>query len=95
MTPAQQSNTYREGANKIAVDMFKDALDPYSMEIFQGLLDVRKEYLQTALDEIKKSYGSYDEYLEKALGLTKEKRKAMQDLLLEGTPKKPEAAQKK
>lgn len=80
------SNTYRQEYNEKALQQFKPLLkDANSQEIFQALLDVREEYLQTAFHEIKQQYGSYDNYLEQALGLTDEERKKLQDLYLEGS----------
>ncbi|GED29315.1 tyrosine-protein phosphatase [Brevibacillus centrosporus] len=47
----------------------------------RAVLVVRPSYLQTAFDEIKKQYGSIDQYLD-SLGLTVNKRKHMQDMYL-------------
>ncbi|MGD8191932.1 tyrosine-protein phosphatase [Brevibacillus ginsengisoli] len=78
------SNEYRAEANKKAIAAIKPYLkDEISVEIFTAIMEVRKEYLQAALDEIKNEYGSVDKYLEKELGLTKKKRKQLQDALLE------------
>jgi protein-tyrosine phosphatase len=47
------------------------------------LIEARREYLQTALDEMVASYGSIDAYLEQALGLDTEMRAKLEHHFLE------------
>jgi protein-tyrosine phosphatase len=47
------------------------------------LLEARREYLQTSLDEMVTRYGSIDAYLEQALGLDAELRVKLEHHLLE------------
>ncbi|WP_248924163.1 tyrosine-protein phosphatase [Paenibacillus hamazuiensis] len=47
-----------------------------------GILEARPEYLQAAFDEMRSGYGSVRRYLESALGLTRDKRTRLQELLL-------------
>lgn len=48
------------------------------------LLAARRDYLQASIDVMKERYGSIDAYLEEALGLTPEKRAALQREFLVG-----------
>ena len=48
------------------------------------LLAARRDYLQASIDVMKQRYGSIDAYLEEALGLTAEKRVALQHEFLIG-----------
>ncbi|MFC4100558.1 tyrosine-protein phosphatase [Paenibacillus xanthanilyticus] len=80
------SNTYREAYNKAAVDGIVKQLkltDEKTIEVFKALMDVRPEYIEAAFDEIDKTYGSVDGFLEKAIGLTAEKRAQLKKLYLE------------
>lgn len=56
---------------------------PLAPEALKEIMSVRHDYLQTALDAIVEHYGSPDAYLEKAAGLTPERRRALQAQLLE------------
>jgi protein-tyrosine phosphatase len=53
------------------------------VERLRPLLGVRLDYIRAAIDTVDEHYGSMDGYLENALGLTPERRAALQDLLLE------------
>ncbi|TYP75518.1 tyrosine-protein phosphatase [Paenibacillus methanolicus] len=80
------SNTYREAYNKAAVDGIVKQLkltDEKTIEVFKALMDVRPAYIEAAFDEIDKTYGSVDGFLEKALGLTAEKRAQLKKMYLE------------
>ncbi|WP_198284071.1 tyrosine-protein phosphatase, partial [Bacillus cereus] len=78
------SNEYRKALNEKTIGALQAQVkDPNSLEILKSMFEVREEYLGAALQEIKEKYGSIDQYLEKELGVTKEKRKQMQDMLLE------------
>jgi len=52
-------------------------------ERVRPVLGVRREYLQAALDEIDKRYGSVDAYLRDGLGLADARRERLRELLLE------------
>ncbi|MCK9283151.1 MAG: tyrosine-protein phosphatase [Rhodocyclaceae bacterium] len=56
---------------------------PLGTAALMEIMSVRREYLQTALDSIDKDYGSIDAYLERAAGLTPDRRRALQALMLE------------
>jgi protein-tyrosine phosphatase len=58
-------------------------------EAVYPLLAARREYLEAAFDLMKERYGSIDAYLEEALGLTPERRAALQAAFLTGTPVVP------
>ncbi|MGG1660001.1 tyrosine-protein phosphatase [Brevibacillus sp. NRS-1366] len=78
------SKTYAKEVNEKLIASIKPKMkDQNSLDIAAAIFDVREEYLQAALDEIKLKYGSIPQYLEQELGLTKEKQKKLQDLLLE------------
>lgn len=78
------SKTYTEAASQKTLESLKPKLkDEESITIAAAIYDVRKEYLQAAIDEINSKYGSVDQYLEQVLGLTKEKRENLRALLLE------------
>ena len=53
-------------------------MDEDSKAIFKVIMDVRKEYIENALNAINERYGSIDEYLEKEYGFNKEKRARLQ-----------------
>ena len=50
---------------------------------FKATFAARPEYLGAALEEIEKEFDSLDEFLEKAIGVTEEKRSKLRDLYLE------------
>lgn len=80
------SNVYREAYNKAAVESIVSQMqltDEKTIEVFKALMDVRREYIEAAFDEMQKSYGSIDGFLEKGLGLTAEKREQLKKLYLE------------
>jgi len=52
-------------------------------ERVRPIFEARREYLQAAFDAIRAEYGSFDAYLEQALGVDAEERKALQEQLLE------------
>ncbi|MBB3110716.1 protein-tyrosine phosphatase [Paenibacillus phyllosphaerae] len=79
------SNTYRAAYNKAAVDGIVKQMnltDEKTIETFKALMEVRKEYINAAFDEMQKSYGSIDGFLTKGLGLTAEKRAQLKKLYL-------------
>lgn len=58
------------------------AIDPAIMELLNPLFEARVEYLRAAFDTIEEEWGSVDRYLEDGLGLTKERRDRLRELLL-------------
>ncbi len=69
-----------EALKPVLAEMLDKPLEPASLH---EIMSVRREYLQMALDTIAEQYGSTDAYLEKAAGLTPERRRALQAMLLE------------
>lgn len=73
------TNIYRSNMNEALIKSLSNLLmDEDSKEIFKALMEVRKEYIESALNTIKERYGSIDEYLEKEYGFNKEKRARLQ-----------------
>ncbi|MFI0717765.1 tyrosine-protein phosphatase [Streptomyces sp. NPDC021224] len=58
------SNTYRAAENAAALAQLPEAMRP----AYKALLDVRPEYLNAGFGEVAQKYGSFDRYLDKALG---------------------------
>ena len=44
--------------------------------------NVTEDFLNAAIEEMKRRYGDTDTYLQRGIGLTKEERKRLQDILL-------------
>ena len=61
---------------------FAYELPPEGQEAVTVLLSPNEQFLKTAFNDIKKEYGSMDNYLEKALGLDRAKRDRLKHLLL-------------
>ncbi|WP_051271321.1 tyrosine-protein phosphatase [Shimazuella kribbensis] len=78
------SNTYRETAIKQTMEalkpLFKTEKD---REVFQALLEVRRSYLEAALNDIKANYGTFDNYAEQFLGVSKQERHQLKKMFLE------------
>ncbi|MDZ4907294.1 hypothetical protein GNF64_16560 [Clostridium perfringens] len=73
------TNVYRSNMNEALFKSLGNLLtDEDSKEIFKVFMEVRKEYIESALNAIKERYGSIDEYLEKEYGFNKEKRARLQ-----------------
>jgi protein-tyrosine phosphatase len=53
------------------------------VEAAKALSGVRLEYIHAALDEVDANHGSFDTYLERALGINAARRAALQDRYLE------------
>jgi protein-tyrosine phosphatase len=77
------SNTYRAAENAQTLTRLQALLDPQGIEVIKSLIEVRPEYLQAALDQMKQEYGSIDAYLRKGLGITKAEQKRFQRQMLE------------
>jgi protein tyrosine/serine phosphatase len=46
------------------------------------LFSAREDFLNAAIEEMERRYGDTDTYLQRGIGLTKEERKRLQDILL-------------
>ncbi|MFF6960699.1 tyrosine-protein phosphatase [Streptomyces sp. NPDC008317] len=57
-------------------------IDPAVMALLDPLFEARAEYLRAAFETIDEEWGSVDRYLEEGLGLTKERRERLRDVLL-------------
>ncbi|MFI9781039.1 tyrosine-protein phosphatase [Streptomyces sp. NPDC051956] len=73
------SNTYRAKENAATLA----AMPPAQAAVYKPLLDVRPEYLNSGFQEVKSRYGTFDRYLDKALGLShRDVRDLREDLLV-------------
>ncbi|TGA94508.1 tyrosine-protein phosphatase [Streptomyces sp. MZ04] len=63
------SNTYRAAYDAKVRESLKQSGMMQNPDLLIPLQEVRTGYLETALDEVKKEYGSLDGYLRKGLGL--------------------------
>ena len=61
------SNTCRKNSNQFKLKDLKD--DPKAKKLVQSLLEVKRDYLDSAYQEIDTLYGSLKKYLEQGLGL--------------------------
>ena len=78
------SNGFREKLNeKMMAFLGAKLQNDESRAILGAMFEARAEYLQAAIDELKKQYGSVEAYAEKALGFTKDSLEEMKELLLE------------
>ncbi|MFC5805340.1 tyrosine-protein phosphatase [Streptomyces formicae] len=73
------SNVYRRAANEaILAHMTAE-----QSKVYKPLLDVRTEYLNSGFAEVQDEYGSFNRYLDKALGINaRELRELRKDLLV-------------
>jgi len=71
------TNYYRKTENERSI---KGMMQLYNMDeaTARGMMDAKPVYLQATFRSIEKQYGSMDNFLEKELGLTPSKRKALQ-----------------
>jgi protein-tyrosine phosphatase len=85
------SNTYRaqEMRREIA-DFKRNQTSPHdelktqrNEQVFQAIIEARREYLRAAFDEMIKEYGSVEAYVRKGLGVSKRQQKQLQRQLLE------------
>lgn len=53
-----------------------------SQEAITTLFSAREDFLNAAIEEMERRYGDTDTYLQRGIGLTKEERKRLQDILL-------------
>ncbi len=76
------SNYYRKNENERSI---KGMMALYKMDetTARNLMGVQKTYIQATFNAIRTQYGSVDNYLEKAMGLTASLRKQLQQKFLE------------
>lgn len=68
------SNEYRKGENHRILQIYeKHASNETIKELIEGILGVKKKFIELSLNKIKDTYGSYETYFFKEYGLTKEK----------------------
>ena len=73
----------RQPAARAGAEASRDA------QVFQALIEARREYLQAAFDEMTREYGSIEAYLHEGLGVTSAKQKNLQSQLLERNRARP------
>jgi protein-tyrosine phosphatase len=76
----EATNEYRKAYNEMAVKGMVAQGFPEKAAV--SMMAAKKEYLQTALDAIRKQYGSIDSFLEKEMGLTADKRSLLKKKFL-------------
>ena len=85
------SNTYRAQEMQRELSDFRRKQAPAQdglkarrdEQLFQSLIEARREYLQAAFDEMIKEYGSIAAYIRNGLGVSKAQQKQLQNQLLE------------
>ncbi|PFO77092.1 MULTISPECIES: tyrosine-protein phosphatase [Bacillus cereus group] len=78
------SNGFREKLNqKMMAFLGAKLQNEESKEILGAMFEARAEYLQAAIDEIKRAFGNVENYAETGLGFTKDQLENMKALLLE------------
>lgn len=75
------SNNYLSIPKAVSKYAYKQPVQ--SQEAITTLFSTQDEFLNAAKEEIEKNYGDVDTYLKKGLGLNKEKRALLRDILLE------------
>ncbi|CAN7426398.1 tyrosine-protein phosphatase [Paenibacillus sp. LjRoot56] len=78
------SNDYRAAGNQATLKYMAPMMTTEdSKKIATSILGVESEWLQASLDEIKKQYGTYNAFFEKALGVTTQDLEELKALYLE------------
>ena len=68
------SNEYRKGENHRILQIYEKHVSNETIkELIEGILGVKKKFIEISLNKIKDTYGSYETYFFKEYGLTKEK----------------------
>ena len=89
------SNTYRAQEMRRELADFKRKQTPAKDEskatrdaqVFQALIEARREYLQAAFDEMVREYGSIEAYIRHGLGVSQAQQRRLQRQFLERTPR--------
>ena len=78
------TNELRKESNQKILKQDLDAgVDPEHLKIMEGFLLVDKEYLETAFNTAELKYGSFDEYITRALGLKNKGREILKKRYLQ------------
>ena len=64
-----------------AASRYAYQLPARSQEAITTVFSAREDFLNAAIEEMKRRYGDTDTYLQRGIGLTKEERKRLQDIL--------------
>ncbi|MGO4495199.1 tyrosine-protein phosphatase [Paenibacillus sp. 2RAB27] len=79
-----RSNNNRKEAIEHVLSSIQEKLgDDNKLAKVREMMAVKQEYLTTALNEIKKNYGTMESYMEEVLGLTSEARENLKSIYLE------------
>lgn len=65
------------------VSLFSNSTEKIDLETFRPMAEARPAYLEIAFDEMKKQFGSVENYLEIGIGITSEEKAKLQQILLE------------
>ena len=65
-----------------AASRYAYQLPARSQEAITTIFSARADFLDAAIEEMERRYGDTDTYLQRGIGLTKEERKRLQDILL-------------
>ncbi|MGH1661939.1 tyrosine-protein phosphatase [Enterococcus avium] len=78
------SNKYRKSENEKTIEQVKEASNDnkQAVENITAMMEVRKNYLQTAYDTMEEQYGGVNGYLKKGLGLTNDDLKNLKEIYL-------------
>ena len=79
-----KTNLYvKEETDYLIGEARKAGADKETLKAIKVLLGVCREYMETVFATIEQYYGSMQNYLEEAMGLTKEKKVQLQEMYLE------------
>lgn len=73
----------KESNQKILKQDMEAGVDPEHLKVMEGFLLVDREYIETAFIAAEQKYGSFDEYITRALGLSDEGRKILKQRYLQ------------
>lgn len=78
------TNTFTNSEYENAVKFLKSQnADEAVINGIEGVFKVRESYIMASLNYIEANYGSVNEYINKALGITKDEIAALQNMYLE------------
>lgn len=77
-------------SNENIIPMYREVIDGavasgIEEEIPLAILGVRKEYLETAFEEMETKYGTIEKYFSEGLGIGAEQQKSLRDMYLDGS----------
>ncbi|MEG2288389.1 MAG: tyrosine-protein phosphatase [Clostridium sp.] len=77
------SNVYRKAENDIMIEMLKKyTTEEVFLNLIRSMLEVNAELLNTYFDKVKELYGTWDNYFEKAIGVSAQERKELKERYL-------------